>query len=92
MRAQAFRATVAGPTRVTMPRPAFAKAPMRVSRPAQLQSQFLAPVASIKGLCATFARELRADAQRRSARSFPGRAGGQRHEPNPACAAAPQRW
>lgn len=57
MRTQAFRATVAGPTRVTMPRPAFPKAPVSVSRPAQLQSQFLAPVASIKGLCMSFARE-----------------------------------
>lgn len=33
-------------------------ATLRSSRPAQLQSEFLAPVAAIKGLCASFAREL----------------------------------
>lgn len=59
MRTQAFRTTVAGPTRVTMPRPAFAKAPVKVSRPASLQTEFLAPAASLKGLCLSFASESR---------------------------------
>lgn len=46
---------------VTMPRPAQRVAPLRLSssRPAQLQSSFLAPVAGLKGLCASFAREWR---------------------------------
>lgn len=43
--------------RVTMPR-TVRVAPLRTSsRPQQLQSQFLAPVAGLKGLCATFASE-----------------------------------
>lgn len=44
---------------VTMPRTAQRGAPLRLSssRPAQLQSSFLAPVAGLKGLCASFARE-----------------------------------
>ena len=59
VRTQAFRAPVATATRVTMPRTAFAKAPLRASRPAQLQSEFISPIASIKGLCASFTRELK---------------------------------
>lgn len=44
---------------VTMPRTAQRVAPLRLSssRPAQLQSSFLAPVTGLKGLCASFARE-----------------------------------
>ena len=57
VRTQAFQANVAKNVRVTMPRTAFAKAPLRASRPVQLQSEFIAPVASIKGLCMSFARE-----------------------------------
>jgi large subunit ribosomal protein L34 len=48
-------AAVAGPSRVTLPRPKFAAAPLRVARPQQLQTAFLAPGAALKGLCATFA-------------------------------------
>lgn len=61
VRAQAFKAPVAQTTRVTMPRTAFAKAPLRMSRPAQLQSEFLSPVASLKGLCASFTRKFDKD-------------------------------
>lgn len=54
---QAFRgATVLTPTRVTT-RPNFAKVAMRTSRPANLQSEFLSPVAALKGLCMSFSRE-----------------------------------
>ena len=42
---------------VTVPRPAFATAPLRVSRPQQLQSSFLPPVAELKGMATSFARE-----------------------------------
>lgn len=61
VRTQAFQATFAQTTRVTMPRTAFAKAPLRMSRPAQLQSEFLSPVASLKGLCASFTRKFSQD-------------------------------
>jgi hypothetical protein len=60
VRTMAFQAPVA--KRVTMPRPASIKAtPLRASRPAQLQSEFLSPVASLKGLCASFTREYARD-------------------------------
>jgi large subunit ribosomal protein L34 len=42
-------------TRVTIPRNNISKAPMRVSRPATLQTEFLSAGAALKGLCASFA-------------------------------------
>jgi hypothetical protein len=55
---QAFRgATVKAPTRVTMPRTSFAKVSMRQQRPANLQSEFLSPVAALKGFCMSFTRK-----------------------------------
>lgn len=50
--------------RVTMPRTSTAQR-LAVRRPQQLQSEFLSPVASLKGLCASFARENRRCAVRR---------------------------
>ncbi|PRW60083.1 50S ribosomal L34 [Chlorella sorokiniana] len=48
-----------------MPRPVQRVAPLRLSssRPAQLQSSFLAPVAGLKGLCASFAQMVLGAAQ-----------------------------
>ena len=43
--------------RVTMPRTQKLATLRTSSRPQQLQSSFLAPVAGLKGLCASFARE-----------------------------------
>lgn len=44
--------------RVTMPRTSTVqRLAIRSSRPQQLQSEFLAPVAGLKGLCASFARK-----------------------------------
>ncbi|KAL4435883.1 hypothetical protein ABPG77_000645 [Micractinium sp. CCAP 211/92] len=48
-------APVAAPSRVTMPRTSTAQR-LAVRRPQQLQSEFLSPVASLKGLCASFAQ------------------------------------
>ncbi len=60
VKVQAFRgATVVAPTRVTMPRTNFVKVAMRTQRPANLQTDFLSPVAGMKGLCISFSRESR---------------------------------
>lgn len=40
---------------MTIPRHNVAKVPMRVSRPATLQTEFLSAGAALKGLCASFA-------------------------------------
>jgi len=43
-------------TRVAVARPTrFAKAPVRIARPANLQSEFVTAGGALKGLCATFA-------------------------------------
>lgn len=57
------------PARVTAPRTSLAKVSFRASRPAQLQSEFLAPVAALKGLCTTFTRERGRLTARRGRRS-----------------------
>lgn len=59
LRMQAVRAaTVAAPSRVAFPRTQQVR-PLKTARPALLQSEFLKPVAALKGLCMTFASERR---------------------------------
>ncbi|KAI8108072.1 hypothetical protein M9434_006102 [Picochlorum sp. BPE23] len=55
MRVQTVRCASMRATRVTIPRTNTIKAPMRVSRPAKLQSEFLSTGAALKGLCASLA-------------------------------------
>jgi hypothetical protein len=55
MRVQTMRASTMRATRVTIPRSNFPKAPIRASRPATLQTEFLSAGAALKGLCASFA-------------------------------------
>ena len=58
MRTVAFQPNVTKTVRLTAPKTSFGKSTMRSAhaRPSQLRSEFVAPVASLKGLCASFTR------------------------------------
>ena len=58
IRARAFiSAPTAVPARVIISRPHLAKYNVKTLKPANLQSEFTSPVASLKDLCTNFARE-----------------------------------
>lgn len=75
---QAFRSApgrVTTLTRVTAPRTNFAKVAMRPRAPANLQSEFLSPVAALKGLCSSFSRESKPAVRPVAAQLWPRRTG-----------------
>jgi hypothetical protein len=55
VRVQAFRgAPTLAPKRIIVPKAPLTYVPVKQVRPAMLQSEFISPVASIKGLCSSF--------------------------------------